>query len=216
MTDVSDTFATRSASCPPTWPDALCESARLCRYEPNTYVFKRGQRVESVYQIQTGQVLLRRDEAQGESITLQTAGPGDFLAEASLFSSRYHCDAFSGSASELLAFSAKTLLACLQHDSGFAIDWIRLLSQQLVRSRARAERLTLRSPRERVLHCLRLECDDQGRFKPPGTLMQWAATLGVAHETLYRTLAQLEHDGTIVRDGFEIREVSHRGEGSLK
>ncbi|VVD61222.1 Crp/Fnr family transcriptional regulator [Pandoraea terrigena] len=207
MTDLSDALATGPEWCPPTWPDALRESARLCRYEANTYVFKRGQRVESVYQIQTGQVLLRRDEANGESITLQTAGPGDFLAEASLFNAHYHCDAFSGSTSALLAFPAKTLLACLQRDSRFAIDWIRLLSRQLVRSRARAERLTLRSPRERVLHCLRLECDDHGRFKPPGTLMQWAATLGIAHETLYRTLAQLEHDGTIVRDGVEIREV---------
>ncbi|WP_017231462.1 Crp/Fnr family transcriptional regulator [Pandoraea sp. B-6] len=214
MADLSDALTPGSVSCAPTWPDALRESARLCRYEANTYVFKRGQRVESVYLIQTGQVLLRRDEAHGESITLQTGGPGDFLAEASLFSSHYHCDAFSGSASELLAFPAKTLLSCLQRDAGFAIDWIRLLSRQLVRTRARAERLTLRSPRERVLHCLRLECDDQGRFKPPGTLMQWAFTLGIAHETLYRTLAQLEHDGTIVRDGVEIREVSRRGDGT--
>ncbi|HHT8903841.1 TPA: cyclic nucleotide-binding domain-containing protein [Burkholderia cenocepacia] len=42
--------------------------------------------MQAVYQVQAGRVLLRRDEARGGSITLQTAGPGDFVAEASLFS----------------------------------------------------------------------------------------------------------------------------------
>lgn len=199
MADLADSF-----SVLPTWPDTLRKSARPRRYDANAYVFNRGQRVESVYQVQTGLVLLQRDEAHGESITLQTAGPGDFVAEASLFSSHYHCDAFCGSASELLAFPAREMLACLQGDSMFAVDWIRLLSRQLMRSRAREERLTLRSPRDRILHCLRLERDDQGRFNPPGTLMQWAATLGIAHETLYRTLAQLEREHLIVRDGIQI------------
>ncbi|WP_368708725.1 hypothetical protein [Paraburkholderia sp. EG286A] len=62
----------------------------------------------------------------------------------------------------------------------------------------------LRSPRDRVLHCLRLERNDEGRFKPPGTLMQWVATLGIAHATLYRPLANLEREGLVVRDGNQI------------
>lgn len=81
VADLSD-----SSFALPTWPDALRESARVRRYDADTYVFNRGQRVESVYQVQTGQVLLRRDEAHGGYLTLQTAGPGDFVAEASLFS----------------------------------------------------------------------------------------------------------------------------------
>ncbi|MEX3968609.1 hypothetical protein AB4Y42_41810 [Paraburkholderia sp. EG286B] len=64
--------------------------------------------------------------------------------------------------------------------------------------------LMLRSPRDRVLHCLRLERNDEGRFKPPGTLMQWVATLGIAHATLYRPLANLEREGLVVRDGNQI------------
>ncbi|MNT83815.1 hypothetical protein D3C72_2237420 [compost metagenome] len=34
--------------------------------------------------------------------------------------------------------------------------------------------------------------------------MQWAGTLGIAHETLYRALAQMEQEGLIVRDGIQI------------
>ncbi len=159
-------------SLPSSWPQALQLATRLRKYDANTTVFHRGQPVQAVYQVYEGSVLLRRDEAGGESITLQTAERGDFVAEASLFSTQYHCDGFCPVASQLLILPAKTLLACLQHDSTFAIDWIRLLSQQLMRSRARAERLTLRSPRERILHCLSLEGDAQGVFSLPGSLMQ--------------------------------------------
>jgi CRP-like cAMP-binding protein len=148
-----------------------------------------------------GRILLRRDEAGGESITLQTATPGDFFAEAGVFAPNYRCDAFCPEDSQVLILPVKTVLECLQCHSSFSLDWIRLLSHQLMRSRAREERLTLRSPRERVLHCLRFEGDDRGVLIVSGTLLQWARTLGLAHETLYRTLAQLERDGLIVRDG---------------
>nr|WP_082664726.1 Crp/Fnr family transcriptional regulator [Burkholderia ambifaria] len=192
------------AGLPPSWPEALRLAAQLRQFDANTTVFRRGQPVQAVYQVQAGRVLLRRDEAGGESITLQSAGPGDFVAEASLFSARYHCDGVCPVASQLLVLPAQTVLASLRLDSTFAIDWIRLLSRQLMQSRARAERLTLRSPRERILHCLRLEGDARGVFTVPGSLMQWARALGIAHETLYRTLAQLERDGFIARDGTRV------------
>ncbi|AOL08541.1 hypothetical protein WI95_31230 [Burkholderia contaminans] len=96
------------------------------------------------------------------------------------------------------------MLASLRLDSTFAIDWIRLLSQALMQSRARAERLTLRSPRERILHCLRLEGDARGVFTVPESLMQWSRALGIAHETLYRVLAELEREGFVARDGARV------------
>ncbi|MCA8052347.1 MULTISPECIES: Crp/Fnr family transcriptional regulator [Burkholderia cepacia complex] len=189
------------AGLPSSWPEALRLAAQLRQFDANTTVFHRGQPVQAVYQVLSGRVLLRRDEAGGESITLQTAEPGDFVAEASLFSARYHCDAVCPVASQLLVLPAKTVLASLLLDSTFSIDWIRLLSQALMQSRARAERLTLRSPRERILHFLQLEGDARGVYTVPGSLMQWARALGIAHETLYRTLTQLEREALIVRDG---------------
>lgn len=192
------------AGLPPSWPEALRLAAQLRRFDANTTVFRRGQPVQAVYQVQAGRVLLRRDEARGGSITLQTAGPGDFVAEASLFSARYHCDGVCPVASKLLVLPAKAVLASLRLDSTFAIDWIRLLSQALMQSRARAERLTLRSPRERILHCLRLEGDARGVFTVPGSLIQWSRALGIAHETLYRVLAELEREGFVARDGARV------------
>lgn len=37
-----------------------------------------------------------------------------------------------------------------------------------------------------------------------GTLMDLAAEIGLSHEVLYRTLAALEKDGSITRNGVEI------------
>lgn len=209
VADLSD-----SSFTPPTWADALRESARLRRYDAHTYVFNRGQRVESVYQVQTGQVFLRRDEAHGGYLTLQTAGPGDFVAETSLFTARYHCDAFCGRESELLALSARTLLACLEHDPLFAVDWIRLLSRQLVRSRAREERLTLRSPRDRVLHCLRSNTTITGGSRHLERSCNGRAR-SASRMKPYIALAQLENEGLIVRDGILILLTEMSSEHAL-
>ncbi|WP_293023014.1 Crp/Fnr family transcriptional regulator [Pandoraea sp.] len=192
---------------PSTWPAALQAAASARGYQAGACVFRRAQPVQAVYQVRAGRIALRRDEADGTSLTLQTANPGDFLAEASLFATSYHCDAVCLQDTQVLMLPASTVLACLQSDASFALDWVRLLSTQLMRSRAREERLILRTPRQRVLHCLRLESDAQRRFTAPGTLMQWAHGLGLAHETLYRTLAQLEQEGLIARDGTTIRLV---------
>lgn len=203
---VSDT---RIEDLPPSWPDALRLAVRLRHYDAITSVFDRGQSVRSVYRVQSGRVLLRRDEAGGESITLLTAEPGDFVAEAGLFSTRYHCDGVCPVASQLLVLPAKAVLASLRLDSNFASDWVRLLSHQLMRFRARSERLTLRSPRERTLHCMRLEGNARGVLALLGPLMQWARALGIAHETLYRTLTQLEQEGPTKNDRFG-RNVDRR------
>lgn len=192
---------------PSVWPQALRAAALARDYEAGAYVFRRMQPVQAVYQVLAGRIALQRDEADGTSLTLQTANPGDFLAEASLFAPSYHCDAVCLLNTRVLVLPAPAVLACLQNDASFALEWVGLLSRQLMRSRAREERLTLRAPRQRVLHCLRLESDAQGIFTLPGTLMQWAHGLGLAHETLYRTLARLEHEGLIARDGATIRLV---------
>ncbi len=97
----------------------------------------------------------------------------------------------------MLAFPARTLLACLESDSLFAVDWIRQLSRQRMRSRAREERLTLRSPRERPA----LPAPRARRRGAVQAAWHTHAMGGHAHETLYRTLVNLEREGLIVRDG---------------
>ena len=75
-----------------------------------------------------------------------------------------------------------------------------LLAREVLKLRARCERLSLHSAAERILHAIESE-GTAGTL----TLMQsrkaWAADLGLTHEALYRSLARLKATGTLVVDG---------------
>jgi DNA-binding IclR family transcriptional regulator len=56
-----------------------------------------------------------------------------------------------------------------------------------------------------VLHYLALAVGRDGRtVRLTGTLMDFAAEIGLTHEALYRTLATLEREGAVERTGSEI------------
>ena len=77
-----------------------------------------------------------------------------------------------------------------------------LLAHEVHDLRARIEERNIRSARERLLHHLARTADPDGRTMPiDGTLMDLAAEIGLTHEVLYRTLADLERDGSIARSG---------------
>jgi CRP-like cAMP-binding protein len=67
----------------------------------------------------SGTVRLLRHGGQGEEVVLHNARLGEFFAEASLDSARYHCDADASEPSELLQVPARQLRAVrTQSDSG--------------------------------------------------------------------------------------------------
>src|SRR4051794_2287928 len=53
-------------------------------------VFRIGDPVRRVYLVHTGAIHLVRHHRNGVPLILQRAGPGSILAEASVFSDRYH------------------------------------------------------------------------------------------------------------------------------
>jgi CRP-like cAMP-binding protein len=82
----------------------------------------------------------------------------------------------------------------------FTRQWVALLARQLHASRARSERLALKSAAERVLHCLHTEGKGpRCEIMRAGSVKDFARELGLTHESLYRTLARLEQDGVIAR-----------------
>ncbi len=61
-------------------------------------LFRSGTKTVGLYQVLDGTVCLIRTDRSGREAVLQTASAGDMLAEASLFSSTYHCDAIAKTA----------------------------------------------------------------------------------------------------------------------
>ena len=72
------------------------------------------------------------------------------------------------------------------------------LARQLQELRARMELRNIRSARERFLQYLRLRVHGR-RIAVEGQLQDIAAEIGITREALYRTLAALETEGSLIR-----------------
>jgi len=184
----------------------LQEEARLREFLKGAQVFRQGDVARAVFYVVDGEVQLCRFGRRGERIIVHRARAGEYFAEASLESKRYHCDAIVMKPARLLEVPAARFRYVLRSDPDFAQRWSALLSRQLQIVRARAERMSLVGAAERVRHYLatagsgpRLEVELRGSIK------DLAAELGLTHETLYRTLARMQKSGEIEREGSRLR-----------
>jgi CRP-like cAMP-binding protein len=181
-------------------PPALRVVAAERRLKAGEALFRQGDKSEGFYQVVAGRVRLARVDAAGHEIVLHVAGPSDVVAEASLFSATYHCDAIAGSAAVVRIFPKREVLAAFERDPQAAQAFTAMLARQVMRLRARIEQRNIRSARDRLRHWLALNAGRDGRTVAlPGTLKELAAELGLTHEALYRTLAALERSGEIER-----------------
>lgn len=189
-----------------TLPAVLRSVAVSLACDTGEVLFRRGAPARHVYHLAVGLVRLERAGPDGEAVSLHVAEPGEYFAEASLHAGRYHCTAIALRRCEAFALPAAAIEQLIADDPAFARDWIATLSGQLRRTRGRVERLCLRSARERVLHLLATEGDGpDGRYRLRGTVKDLAASLGLSHEALYRTLAALYRSGEVVREGEVLR-----------
>lgn len=180
------------------WDDAAPRRRRLARDE---VLFHRGDPVESMFRVEEGRIQLERRTIDGRLLILFVAGPGDLVAEASLFADAYHCDASAAEPTRISLLPKRHLLAAMAENSACALDFARLLARQLLATRHRLEFRNIRSARERVLLYLELNAEPESRrFALKGRLQDMAAELGLTREALYRTLAALERDEAIRRE----------------
>jgi CRP-like cAMP-binding protein len=183
-------------------PDGLRRAARMIDCQRGAHVFHRGDSPSAMYFLAVGEVHLLRRSPQGREIVLQRARNG-FMAEASLDQTSYHCDAKAVEDSSLLQLPKRPFIDALAHQA-FRLRWIGHLSRELRHVRAQAERLALKTARERIVHYLETESSN-GSVILVQTKKEWAAELGLTHEALYRALRRMETDREIERDGLELR-----------
>lgn len=160
-------------------------------------LFHVGEPPQWMFYVGCGEVVLERTSDDGGALVLQRQF-GGFVAEASLQSSHYHCDARVTVAAQITRVPVRRLREALEGDSAFAMRWISMLNAELRRVRQQCERLSMRRVHQRLLHWL--ATSPGGRFNGAGGLKSLAAELGVTHEALYRCLAELEARGQVRRE----------------
>ncbi|MDE2379303.1 MAG: Crp/Fnr family transcriptional regulator [Bradyrhizobium sp.] len=185
-------------------PDYARRSTRLLEIPRGSMIFRRGDRPREIFFVLSGEVQLVRRSRSGGEIVLQRTRRG-FVAEASLDQPAYHCDAVAAETSQLLAIR-QTAFASALAAAEFRDAWVAHLACELRKARAHAERLSLKTARERIVHFIETE-GKAGAVELKHSRKDWAAELGLTHEALYRTLARMEKDGelTVARSRLILR-----------
>jgi CRP/FNR family transcriptional regulator, dissimilatory nitrate respiration regulator len=165
--------------------DLFCQSESP-PYSAGQVLFRTGQRVAQMYLVLQGRVELQRHTRQGAILILQNAGPGSILAEASAYSSHYHCDAQAAEPTQLAVLAKSAFLAALDKEPLLARAWSCLLANSVQAARMRAEIRSLSTVASRLEAWL-----EQGNVLPQkGHWQSLAAELSVSREALYRELAR--------------------------
>jgi CRP/FNR family transcriptional regulator, dissimilatory nitrate respiration regulator len=171
-------------------------------------LFRSGGETLGLFEVVQGKVRLVRTDPSGRETVLQSATPGDFISEASLFSPVYHCDAIASGESVVRLYPKAAILAALSEPDA-AREFMAILAREIMRLRARLQISNIHSGRERVRHYLIANAGVDGQMPLRGSLKELASELGLTHEALYRTLAAMERDGEIERAKSAITLLRH-------
>jgi len=163
-------------------------------------LFNAGDETIGVYLVVSGRIrLVRFINDGGRESVLFIARPGDAFAEASAFSPVYHCAAVAETDAVVRRYPKTALLAAFSASVDSAMAYAAMVARQLMATRVRMERRSMRSATDRIRHYLLVEGGDEKSVEITGSLRDFGAELGLTEEALYRTLAKMVKDGTIRR-----------------
>ena len=151
-------------------------------------LFHVGDEVAALYVVRSGDIHLIRHQADGgTALILQRAGPGSIVAEASLFSQHYHCDAIAATTACVRALPMRALRDRFGHDQAFAEAWAAHLAHEVQSARFRSEVIAMRTVAARLDAWLQW---NHGVIPAKGEWVRIAGQVGVTPEALYRELAR--------------------------
>ena len=159
---------------------------RECEFAAGASVFYIDDPVRVAHFVRRGAIHLVRRQDDGAALILQRARAGSILAEASLYSDRYHCDAVAESEAATWAVARKDLRRRLEENPALSEIWARHLAHEVQRARLHAEILSLKTVAARLNAWLAWN----GDLPEKGGRRRIADEIGVSSEALYRELAK--------------------------
>lgn len=152
----------------------------------STTLFHQGDDIKHMYLVRSGEIELVRHMADGQSMVLQRATADMVLAEASAYTSHYHCRADVVADCDLYQVPVPVFLNHLAEQREFAMQWGQYLAKSVQQARFRSELLTRKTVAQRLDTWLA----DGKPLPAKGHWQGLAKELGVSHEALYRELAK--------------------------
>lgn len=153
-------------------------------------VFTQGAKVQNIFFVTQGQVQMQRVTTCGHLVVLHHAKAPALLAEASLFSERYHCDGFCTSDVCAFVISKSQVQTRLRQDADLAHAFMAHLAGQIHHDRMRLQILAMPRAEDRVFAALQ-----SGLLKR--SIRDLAAQIALSPEATYRALARLSKTGKV-------------------
>ena len=173
--------------------DKLAKKDRISRsLALGETLFLQNSPTTGLFYLIDGTIDLKRVTNSGHSVMIHRARNGATFAEASIFSDTYHCTAVAVSEALVIECKRAAISQLLDTDIDFARSIASRFASQIQEARRRVELLSIRAADQRVLAALRdgLLVEDITTF---------ADIIGLAPETVYRSLAQLSKDNLIIK-----------------
>ena len=117
-------------------------------------LFDQGDAAIGLYEVVSGQVKQVRIDPEGRDVVVGIAGPGELIAEGSLFSKTHDCAATALTNAIVRLYRKAFLLAELERNPRVALAFMAMLVGQILNLRVRLERRSIHSARDRVRHYL--------------------------------------------------------------
>lgn len=204
----------------PGLPAALAGLGRRRAAKAGTLLFQQGEPAASCLYLESGEVSLRRVSGSGAEVEIAAIGAGEWCGEVILFAEgSYPAQAIAVRDAQLLEFRRAEILGST--DPAVGAFFLGLLARKCLRLNRRIEQLAIMDSRERLAHYILGLCPghasgcEGGRracsFPFPKKKREVAEELGMAPETLSRSLRQLEAEGLIRIDGPRIEIPSCDG-----
>ena len=185
-----------------TLPSNLQSAAVYRNIPAGELLYHQGEPSHAVFFLMQGRMRLDNHIPGKGTIPLYVIRPGECVSEAALFADRYCSDAVAEISSRVFLLPKAALQRALDENSRLARDYMTLQSERFHVIRRAMEIRSIRLARERVLRYLFVS-------KPAGSSRLWmdrplrrmADDVGLTHETFYRTMKELEQDGSICWSG---------------
>ena len=178
-------------------------------YAQNSFVFKQGTLTSGLMRLKSGVVSVQRVSRDGKVSVMHKVSAGEMFAEASLFTDRYHCDAFCVEACNVEWVDKYQVFSEMNSNPLFSISLMEYMAQRLQGSRELLELRNVPSAEERILAGIRLGLMTD-------TIAAFAEHIGITHAACYRGLRNLSEQGQVTKTGrgqYAIADSKKRASG---
>ena len=191
-------------SLPTFLPDSLRDLAKIISLRKGQYLFHAGQPVDAVYYLFDGEIKAVGRVDDGLEVTLIQVGGGEFFAESELADAHHSFDAVAISPCRVAVLPTVSIKQCVKEGGECALAFVLALSSNSHKQCARFQRLRLKKARDRILDYLVCHGGTRKVVEFNSPLLNFAHDLGLAPESLYRALAELESEGLVKREGVRL------------